>query len=96
MKATFVPAEHKDIEILLELINTFYKYEQIEFDEKASYESVQKLLSDSSLGKIWLIYYEETIVGYCILVFGYSLEYRGRDAFIDEIYVKEDFRRKGI
>jgi len=31
-----------------------------------------------------------------VLAFGYSLEYRGRDAFVDEIYIRESHRRHGI
>jgi ribosomal protein S18 acetylase RimI-like enzyme len=31
-----------------------------------------------------------------VLAFGYSLEYRGRDAFVDEIYIRASHRRRGI
>jgi GNAT superfamily N-acetyltransferase len=31
-------------------------------------------------------------VGYIVLTFGYSLEYLGRDAFIDEFYLRESYR----
>jgi GNAT superfamily N-acetyltransferase len=30
------------------------------------------------------------------LTFGFSFEYGGRDAFIDEFFIKEGFRGKGI
>ena len=39
------------------------------------------LLSDGSLG--------------LVLAFGYSLEYHGRDAFLDEFFIEEDYRGKG-
>ncbi len=96
MKTKFVTAEYKDIEMLLGFIKDFYKHEHIEFDEKAVCEALKKLLDNSSFGNIWLMHYEEQLVGYCVLTLGYSLEFRGRDAFIDEIYVKDDFRGKGI
>ncbi|KAF0249571.1 MAG: acetyltransferase [bacterium] len=96
MKTKFVTAEYKDIEMLVGFTKEFYKHEHIEFDEKAVCAALKKLLDNSSFGNIWLIHYEEQLVGYCVLTLGYSLEFRGRDAFIDEIYVKDDFRGKGI
>jgi GNAT superfamily N-acetyltransferase len=38
---------------------------------------------------------DETI-GYIVLTLGDSLEYHGRDAFVDEIYIRESHRGKGI
>jgi ribosomal protein S18 acetylase RimI-like enzyme len=36
------------------------------------------------------------IVGYLALVWGFSLEFGGRDAFLDELYVVPDRRGRGI
>ncbi len=36
------------------------------------------------------------MVGYVILTFVFSFEYQGRIAFIDELYLKETARGKGI
>ena len=33
--------------------------------------------------------------GYVVLCFGYSLEWLGRDAFVDEFYLLEEYRRRG-
>jgi ribosomal protein S18 acetylase RimI-like enzyme len=38
---------------------------------------------------------QETPVGYVVLTFGYSLEFLGRDAFIDELYLREYYRGRG-
>ncbi|WP_339380679.1 MULTISPECIES: GNAT family N-acetyltransferase [Cyanophyceae] len=35
-------------------------------------------------------------MGYIVLTFGYSLEFRGRDAFIDELYIRESYRGQGV
>ena len=35
-------------------------------------------------------------VGYLVLTLGYSLEYGGRDAFIDEVYIRSSYRGRGI
>jgi ribosomal protein S18 acetylase RimI-like enzyme len=36
-----------------------------------------------------------TAVGYVVLCFGYSLEWLGRDAFVDEFYLREEYRGRG-
>ena len=35
-------------------------------------------------------------MGYLVLTFGFSLEYSGRDALIDELFLREQFREFGI
>jgi GNAT superfamily N-acetyltransferase len=57
---------------------------------------VKELLQNPSYGKIWLIQNDDEIVGYIIITYGYSLEYNGRDIFIDEFYIKDSYRNKGI
>lgn len=37
-----------------------------------------------------------SVAGYVILTLDYSFEYRGRDAFIDELYIEPEFRRRGL
>lgn len=53
------------------------------------------LLPHPAFGMAWLILESATPVGYILLCFGYSLEYLGRDAFIDEFYLKESRRGRG-
>ncbi len=35
------------------------------------------------------------VVGYLVLTFGYSLEFHGRDAFIDELFIRASHRGRG-
>jgi GNAT superfamily N-acetyltransferase len=55
-----------------------------------------RLIGDDSLGRVWLIMLGDEPVGYLVLAFGYSLEYRGRDAFIDELFVVAAQRGRGL
>ena len=36
------------------------------------------------------------MVGYVVLTFGFSFEYKGQDAFIDELFVKTEYLNQGI
>jgi GNAT superfamily N-acetyltransferase len=57
---------------------------------------LNEILNYPKYGSVFIIKSSVQIIGYIILTFGYSLEYGGRDAFIDEFFIKENFRNKGI
>ena len=52
-----------------------------------------------SLGRAWMIRAtaeEAEHAGYVIVTLGFSIEHGGRDAFIDELYVRRQWRRRGF
>lgn len=65
------------------------------FDESAARGALEQFLRDDSFGRAWLILDGAAPVGYVILTLGYSLEYRGRDAFIDEFFIAASHRSRG-
>jgi GNAT superfamily N-acetyltransferase len=89
-------AEISDLAILIELVREFRKNEKLPFDENIDSDVLRHFLADESLGKAYLVQQEDEVLGYIILTLGYSLEYRGRDAFIDEFYIRPTHRGKGI
>jgi GNAT superfamily N-acetyltransferase len=96
MEISFRLAQPSDAELLMEFIQEFYEYDQHPFDDYTVRSALLKLLSDEPLGRVWLIQDTNEAIGYIVLTFGYSLEYRGRDAFIDEFYIRESHRRQGV
>jgi GNAT superfamily N-acetyltransferase len=96
MTATFTIAQRADIETLLELMREYYAFDHLPFDEQVARAALAKFVDDESLGRVWLISDEGSPVGYLVLTLGYSLEYGGRDAFIDEVYVCSSHRGRGI
>lgn len=55
-----------------------------------------RFVRDSTYGKAWLIAVGERFVGYVVLTVSFSFEYRGYDAFIDELYIEKEHRGQGI
>lgn len=96
METTFKIADNSDSETLVEFIQEFCEVDNHPFDDYTIRTTLAKIMNDDSLGKVWLIYHCGIAVGYIVLTFGYSLEYRGRDAFIDEFYIRESHRGRGI
>lgn len=92
----FQPLEFSQIEIITKMMQDFYEIDNYPIDIETSKKLFHEFISDENLGKCWLIYHEEEIVGYVILTFIFSFEYKGRIAFLDELYLKETARGKGI
>jgi diamine N-acetyltransferase len=66
------------------------------FDERRRRVIFEDFLAEPTSGRAWLIFDGEELAGYVILTLGFSFEYRGREAFIDELYLDERFRGRGI
>ncbi len=96
MTINYRVAAISDLPILLELVRKFHETEQLPFDETIDREVLANFLSDTSLGQLWLIQLGSEVIGYIMVTFGYSLEYRGRDAFLDEFYLSPPYRQQGI
>jgi ribosomal protein S18 acetylase RimI-like enzyme len=96
MEPIFRLANETDIDLLIAFMRQFYAIDNYLFDDAAARAALTRLVLDSSLGRVWLIYREDEAIGYIALTFGYSLEFHGRDAFIDELFVLADQRQQGI
>jgi ribosomal protein S18 acetylase RimI-like enzyme len=68
----------------------------VPFDERELRGPLEKFLAHPELGRAWLVQHRETTVGYVILTLGFSFEYRGVDAFVDELYIESQWRRMGF
>jgi GNAT superfamily N-acetyltransferase len=66
------------------------------FDEQRRRKIFEEFVRDPTYGRAWLIVEGEKPVGYVVLTVSFSFEYRGCDAFIDELYIAEESRGRGI
>ena len=53
-------------------------------------------MANPELGGVWLIRVNDELAGYLCVTLCYSLEFDGRFALLDELYLKEAWRGKGI
>ncbi len=96
MEITFKIAENSDIETLVKFIREYYEYDSHPFDDEKVRRALAKILNDTSIGRVWLLQDGSEAIGYIVLTFGYSLEAGGRDALIDEVYIRESHRGQGL
>jgi ribosomal protein S18 acetylase RimI-like enzyme len=92
----FKPLAAPDIETIVVMMQEFYTIDNYPISIDISKALFQEFISKENLGKAWLIVSDNEIVGYLIITFVFSFEYQGRIAFLDELYVTEKARGKGI
>ncbi len=90
------PATRGDLPILGCLHGAFYEEAGYAHDADRAGAALGELASDPTRGRLWIILGSEGPVGYLAVTFGFSLEYHGRDAFVDEVYIQPEARGRGL
>lgn len=96
MEVTFKTASNDDRHLLLILTKEFYQIEHLTYNVEVLNKCFDEIFTNDNLAIIWIIYVDGEPAGYVVLTFGYSLEFHGRDALIDEFYIRENYRNQGI
>jgi len=81
-------ARMEHLPLMLTLVSEFCVTDQHTFDPDRVTRALVPLLEDDAHGVVYLVDNEQ---GYVVITWGYSLESGGREALIDEIYL----RRRG-
>jgi GNAT superfamily N-acetyltransferase len=89
-------ARRGDAAAILTLIRRFYAHEGLTYRARGTRSALERLLADRSLGAVWVATDGGVPVGYLVVGFGYSLEFLGRDAFVDELYLDPPYRGHGL
>lgn len=84
-----------DLASLLPLVKSYHQFEGIASTGTSRREAVSALLSHSDWGDIYALIEGEQVIGYIALCKGFSIEFGGWDAFIDEFFILEQHRNKG-
>ncbi|MHA6347016.1 GNAT family N-acetyltransferase [Roseivivax sp. CAU 1761] len=86
----------EDAERLLPMVAAYHSERGFDLDEERRAEAVKPLLEGSPHGAVWLIGPRKAPVGYIVVTFGWSLEFGGLDAIVDELYVRPAVRGRGM
>ncbi len=84
-----------DLEILLSLLQAYYRHDGLRYVEDELRPSLARLLSHPSLGRAYLLELAGQVAGYALLTFGYDLELGGDLGLLTDLYVEPGWRRKG-
>jgi ribosomal protein S18 acetylase RimI-like enzyme len=96
MNVLFQLLSDQELPALLEMMREFYSQQHMGFDENTARSAINKLLQSPQHGQIYLIFRGPALAGYFVLTFCFSLEFHGRFALLDELYLGESFRRQKL
>ena len=92
------PATRADLESILFLMRRLQLADPWEqpFDEAIVRANLEELLQNPTYGAAYMVWDGSRPVAYLVVCFVFSLEYRGKGAWIDELFVEDDYRGQGI
>ncbi|HET7108837.1 MAG TPA: GNAT family N-acetyltransferase [Candidatus Acidoferrum sp.] len=98
MPASISLAAASDLELLLPMMRHMQQDDPWAepFHESTIRANLAELLANPVYGFVYIVREESTPIGYLVICFDYSLEYRGKGAWIDELFVESSHRGKGI
>jgi ribosomal protein S18 acetylase RimI-like enzyme len=63
---------------------------------RAGEQALHQLVVGDPYGRCWIVHERGQPVGYAVLTLGFSIEYGGRDGFIDDLYLVPSARGRGL
>lgn len=96
MSAALTLGKPDHLDKLLPLCAAFHAEEEISSTEEGRIAALTPLLEGSPYGAIYIIGPARAPIGYIVICFGWSVEFGGLDAIVDELFVRPSVRGRGI
>ena len=85
-----------DIPALVALMGEFYAEAGFPLPTDAATRAFGTLIADPALGAVWLLEHDGEPAGYVVLTLCYAMEYGGLRGFVDDLFVREPARGRGL
>jgi GNAT superfamily N-acetyltransferase len=96
MKPEFIALTAGAMEQALDMMGSLYSEAGATHHRERARRAAEGLIANPELGGVWLIEVGGEIAGYLCVTLCYSLEFDGRFALLDELYLQEGWRSSGI
>jgi GNAT superfamily N-acetyltransferase len=96
MRAEFRPAGIPDLDTILLMMSRLYAQDGLPLDAARTRATAEWLLGHPDSGGIWTIDAEGSTAGYLVITVCVSLEFHGPFALLDELYLEEPWRGRGL
>jgi GNAT superfamily N-acetyltransferase len=96
MKAEFNALTTGALDRALDMMGRLYSEAGATHQRERARRAAEGLMVNPELGAIWLVHVNGDPVGYLCVTLCYSLEFDGCFALLDELYLEEAWRGKGI
>lgn len=78
------------------MVSEFHQIAHLPFSTSSTGHALSQLLDNPTLGFVLISTEPSGATGYILVGFGYSLEFGGRDGFVDELFVRPAFQKQGL
>ena len=92
----FRPAAPADVDAIVAMMRGYYAQDGYTFIASEARDAALMLIGDPAIGRLWVACEDKTVIGYVAVALGFSFEYRGREAFVDELQIAESHRGRGL
>jgi ribosomal protein S18 acetylase RimI-like enzyme len=92
MQTSLYPATVADLEKIAAMRRQLYEKCPSIIDEPRDRHTMLQLMEQPELGAAWLIIVDGKTVGYALVTFCYSIEFGGRFALLDELWISPESR----
>jgi len=89
-------ATAEDMAKLLPMVEAFHAETGLKTTDEHRIGALDTLFSGEVQAACWLVGPRRSPVGYIAISFGFSIELGGRDAFVDEFYIRRAVRGRGM
>jgi ribosomal protein S18 acetylase RimI-like enzyme len=89
-------AVQEDLGTLVQLMEEFYAESQYQLDRHWAEGAFGVLIGQPELGCVFLLLDDLVPAGYAVLTLHFSMESGGLDAFVDDLFVRPQHRRRGL
>ncbi len=89
-------AEKEDAALVHQFIKELAEYEKMSDELRASVEDIAETVFHKKYAEVIICEYERTPAGFCLFFHNYSTFLGKPGLYIEDLYVKESFRGKGL
>ena len=90
------PAVAGDLPTLLPMARVFYRENHLPFSGARFAAQIRRLIREPVRGQVWVVLVAGSPAGYAITCNGFSVEYGGVTAMLDELYIDGAQRGRGL
>jgi ribosomal protein S18 acetylase RimI-like enzyme len=94
-KLTVREATKADVAGLVGLMQEFYEESAFALDREWAAATFHSLFASPEQGKVWIALADQAPVGHAVLSLRFTMEHGGLSGYIDDLFVKAAFRRRG-
>lgn len=89
-------ARLSDTPMLATMMVEFYAEAAFVLDRERAQAAFERLVRAPALGCIWVLEHNGMVAGFIVLTLTYAMEYGGMRGFVDDFFVRAQFRRRGV